>query len=907
VALTPGARLGPYEVLSAVGAGGMGEVYQARDTRLDRTVAIKVLASEIADDIDLRARFEREARTVAALDHPHICGIYDVGEANGTHFIVMPYLDGQSLAARLEKGPLPLDQTLKIATEIADALDKAHRQGITHRDLKPANIMVTRSGSKLLDFGLAKLKAPAGSISMSGMTQLATPAPATAHGTILGTVQYMAPEQVEGKEADARSDIWAFGAVLYEMATGTRPFQGDTPASVIGAILKDDPPPVSIRQPLAPSALDHMVGRCLAKQPDERWQSAADLRHQLAWIAKTSAGGSSSNTAHHRLRFSSWMVAAGAILLLGAAVVAFLSWSGATWLTEPTLRPAVRVAVDLGQDASLETGLPTMTLSPRGTLIVFVSKRPDGTSGLSTRRLDQSEATRLPGTEGAYAPFFSADGQWVGFFAEGKLKKTRVDGGEPVALCDAPAGRGGSWSEDGKIVAALDARGGLSFVTPDGGMVTSVTELQPGELSHRWPHILPGRKAVLFTVTSAPANYEAASIAVASLENNPEKVKKIVLANSGMSPRYLPTGHLAYVTKGTLYVVPFDLDRLEVRGTATSVLDELSGDAQFGSAQLDFSQSGTMLYRSGSTTVLRVVQWLTSDGKTESLWKEPASYQMPQLSPDGTRLAAVLSEGSNSDIWVYDWERGTRTRLTAPPGVNAYPVWSPDGQYIVFQSAGRLFWTRADGAERPQPLTKSQNLQFPSSFTADGKRLAFYEVNPGRGGSIQTVPIAIDAGQPRAGEPQLFRQTPSANSFPEFSPDGRWLAYASSESGIYEVYVRAFPDRGKQSQISTGGGNVPVWSRAGNELFYRTDDHRLMVTTYTVTGDSFVAGKTRLWSDKKILNFGLDRSFDLAPDGKRFAVVMSAKNPEPQETQRNVMLVLNFFDEVRRRVAAGGK
>ena len=897
----------------------MGEVYRARDTRLDRIVAIKVLPADVAGDADARARFEREARAIAALDHPHICAVYDVGQHSSSigseqagDYLVMQYLEGETLAARLArtKGPLPLDQALTIAMQIADALDKTHRAGIVHRDLKPANIMLTktavgRQGSpqaKLLDFGLAKLRGPAKPISMSEMTRLPA-APSTAHGTILGTMHYMAPEQVEGREADARSDIWAFGAVLYEMATGRRPFDGNSPASVIGAILKDTPPPISARQPLTPPALDDLVETCLEKDPDERWQSIGDVRHQLARIARAPVDMAARSGASPGLaRVSPWVAAAGAALL-SAAVVGLLAWWRVARPAEPPPPPVVRLAVDLGPDVSLDTALPTMTLSPDGARIVFVSRVPDGTNRLSTRRLDQSDATPLPGTEGAYSPFFSPDGQWVGFFAGGKLKKTRVDGGEPVVLCDAPAGRGASWSEDGRIVAALDNRAGLSLVSSNGGPVTPLTALAAEELSHRWPHVLPGGTSVLVTVSSVPANYEAASIAVASLDSNPEQIKKIVLENVGMSPRYLPTGHLAYVTKGSLYVVPFDVDRLEAEGVATPVLDELAADIPFGSAQLDVSQQGTMLYRSGRTTGLRVVQWLTSDGKTESLWEDPAFYQIPRLSPDGSRLASVLTAGSNSDIWVYDRQRGSRTRLTESSGVNTYPRWSPDGQYVVFQSAGRLFWTRADGAERPQPLTKAQSLQFPESFTLDGKRLAFSEQDRDGRGVIQTMAIESTANGLRGGEPELFRRTPSGNPYPAFSPDGRWLAYASSESGVYEVYVRAFPDRGRQWPISTGGGTLPMWSRSGNDLFYRTEDNRLMVSTYTVEGDSFVAGRPRLWSNTRLFNVGLTQNFDLAPDGKRFAVLMSADGPELRRTQHT--LLLNFFEEVRRRV--GGR
>jgi serine/threonine-protein kinase len=516
------------------------------------------------------------------------------------------------------------------------------------------------------------------------------------------------------------------------------------------------------------------------------------------------------------------------------------------------------------------------------------------------RRLEQSEVTPLAGTEGAYAPFFSPDGQWVGFFAGGKLKKTSLEGGQPVTLCDAPAGRGASWGENGMIVAALDIRVGLSLVSEDGGAVSPVTALGPAELSHRWPQMLPGGNAVLFTVGSVPSNYEAAAIAVASLENNPEKAKKVILARAGLSPRYLPTGHVVYVTKGTLYAVRFDLDRLETLGTATPVLDELSADINFGSAQLDFSRSGMVLYRSARTTGLRVVQWLSGNGQTEALWAEPAFYQMPQVSPDGSRLASVLTDGPNADIWVYEWQRGSRTRLTGGSGVNTFPLWTPDGQYVVFQSDGRLVWTRADGAERPQRLSDSEKQQFPTSFSPDGKRLLLYEHSSDGGTLIQTMSIENRSGQLRAGPAELFRRTPSTNPTPTFSHDGRWVAYASAESGVYEVYVRAFPDDGRQWAISTEGGSFPVWSRTTNELFYRTEDQLLMVTSYTVVGNSFVAGKPRVWSDRRLSNTGLTLNFDVAPDGKRFAALMPLESSVPREPQRHVMLVLNFFDELRR-------
>jgi serine/threonine-protein kinase len=506
------------------------------------------------------------------------------------------------------------------------------------------------------------------------------------------------------------------------------------------------------------------------------------------------------------------------------------------------------------------------------------------------------------GTQGAYAPFFSPDGGWVGFFAGGKLKKIQLDGSTPVILCDAPAGRGASWGEDGRIIAALDNRSGLSLVAADGGIVSRATELGPGEITHRMPQMLPGGKDVLFLVNSAPGSYVAASVGVASLGASPARAR-IVLPNVGMFPRYLPTGHVVYVANGTLYAVPFDVNRLEVRGTATAVMENISASVSFGFAQMDFSKEGHLLYRGGQASGRTVAQWLNADGAVEPLWAEPAFYQFPQLSPDGNRLLLVLADGANMDIWVYDPQRGTKTRLTAGTGVNSYPIWSADGRHVVFQLGGQLYWVSADGAERPQPLLKTVAPAFPASFTPDGRQLMFFELKPGGGSLIQTVPIVSESGHLKAGKPEFFRELSAGNPIPTVSPDGRWVAYASIESGVYEVYVRAFPDTGKQWAVSTGGGSFPVWSRTRNELFYRTEDQFLMVTSYSSVGDSFVAVKPRAWSGKRLFNTGLVQNFSLAPDGKRFAVLMSAESPEVRMTEPQAILMLNFFDEIRRRVA----
>ncbi len=865
--LANGTRLGPYEILAPLGAGGMGEVYRARDPRMGREVAIKVSAEHFSD------RFEREVRAVAALNHPNICHLYDVGP----NYLVMELIEGDS-----PKGPLPLEEALRIARQIADALEAAHEKGIIHRDLKPANIKITPDGTvKVLDFGLAKRTEPAASAENPEVSPTLT-IEATRAGQILGTAAYMAPEQARGKTVDKRADIWAFGVVLYELLTGRRLFHGETISDTLVAVLKEEPDwnrvPVKARQ---------LLRSCLEKDPRRRLRDIGDAWRLLEDAPVRIAAKS-------RLP---WAVAG--VLAVVAAIALVAPWRG---VTRPTEQPSVRLDLDLGPDVSLgsSTG-PAVILSPDGTRLVFVSQGPERIPRLFARRLDQPKATPLAKTEGAYAPFFSPDGQWVGFFAQGKLKKTRIDGGEPMSLCDAPAGRGASWGEDGNIIAALDSQVGLSQVPVEGGKAVSVTNFGPGESTHRWPQVLPRGKAVLFNASNASGNFDEAGIAVVSLTDHR---RKTLLEHAGMYPRYLPSGHLVYVTKGTLFAVPFDLERLEVRGAAT-LLEAVSISPALGFGQLDFSRSGTLAYRTGGTEGLRTIQWLDGTGKTESLLTEPAVYLNPKLSPDGSRLAYHVSEGSTSDLWIYDLQRGSKTRLTNGL-VTIHDVWSPDGRFVVFNSPGGIFWTRADGSGNPQPLTESKSQRLPTSFTPDGTRLVFSELTPA-GTEIRTVRVESGSGQVRAGEPQVFLKTSALLNFAAFSPDGRWLAYADAPAGSYEVYVRAFPDNGAKVQISNAGGTLPVWSRNGHELFYRTDDNRIMVTNYTVKGESFVPEKPRVWSPKQLANLGLTPNYDLAPDGKRFVALMPAESAQPREVQNHVTLVVNFFDEVRRRVAAQGK
>jgi len=868
MSLSAGERLGTYEILAPIGAGGMGEVYRARDTKLDRDVAIKVLPLALAQDPERLARFEREAKVLASLNHPNIAQIYGIED----RALVMELVEGQTL-----QGPLPLNAVLDYAHQIADALEAAHDKGIIHRDLKPANIMITPAGVvKLLDFGLAAV-AQSSDPSNPANSPTLTISPTRA-GMILGTAAYMSPEQARGKTVDKRADIWAFGVVLFEMLTGKTLFEGQTVSDTLAHVLTKEPDWEQV-----PAKVRRLLKKCLEKDAKHRLRDIGD-----AWELLEEPEPATTAPSRSRLGMGIWIVAAVVLALVAA---------GASWIayraTRPAeLKPLVRLDVDLGPDVSLGPGSvgTEVILSPDGTRLMYVSK-----GKLFTRKLDQSKATELAGTDGASAPFFSPDGKWVAFFAAFKLKKLSVEGGAPVVLCDATTGFGGSWGEDGTIIASLSSA--LSRVPSAGGAPTPVTDLAPGEVLQIWPQVLPGGKAVLFTSVAAGVG----NIEVISLRDNRRKT----LLRGGAFGRYLPSGHLVYVDNGTLFAVPFDLVALELRGAPVPMLEQVAYVPTPGSAQLDVSQTGTLLYQSGGAEAgiggLVTVQWLDAAGKTQPLVAKPGAYALPHLSLDGQRLALEIAEGPNRDIWTYEWQRDRMTRLTfdagREPGMN--PVWSPDGRFIAFEGKGGMFWTRSDGAGKPQPLTQSNNQQFPSSFAPDGKRLAWFELTASGGFALWTMRVENDGAGLRGGKPELFLQTPFDERAPRFSGDGRWLAYTSAESGSIQVYVRAFPDRGGKWQISNAGGTFPVWSHNGRELFFRSSDNRIMVASYTVQGDSFAADQPRVWSAKQVS--GRLGSYDVAPDGKHIAALMPVETPEAQ-AQNHVIFLENFFDELRRRV-----
>jgi len=896
--LSPGEKLGPYEILSAIGAGGMGEVYKARDTRLERTVAVKVLPEHIAKREDLRARFEREARAVASLNHPHICTLHDIGPG----YMVMELIEGETLASRIEKGPIPLDHALKFAEQIADALDRAHRAGVTHRDVKPQNIMLTRDGVKVLDFGLAKGGAK------PGPTEATLTAVLTTEGTVMGTPQYMAPEQFEGKEADARSDVWAFGAVLYEMVTGQKAFQGKSYSSLVGAIHSADPAPMAVK-PFTPAWLERLVRRCLAKDPEERWQSMRDVVMELRSPPKEVAAGGAGK--------AGWWPGAVAGAFALALLVAGAGWYNAT--RPAPLRPLIRLNTEIGTEALLArmsiagySGGNMMALSPDGGRLALTLRASDGKVRIYTRPLQQSQLRPLAGTENAYAPFFSPAGDWIGFFAEGKLKKISVDGGAVLTLCDAPVGYGASWGDDGTIVAALNRTGVLSRVPSSGGTPVRVTQLKNGEATHRWPQILPGSETVLFTAgLQIGLGYDDSLIDAVSLRTGERKT----VWHGGFFPRYVSDGtrsnergHLIFLQQSTLFAVPFHTGRLATTGTPVPILEDVSSTVTAGGDYV-FGHDGTFVYLGTKTgpagwPIFRVDR----AGKTQPMYAEPGRYLHPRFSPDGKRLAFSLSNSKGADIWVKDLDRETPSRLSFQAGSNFFPLWTPDGKGIVFRStnpaAPGIYGIRSDGSGGERRLTEHIASEHAYSFSPDGKRLAVHQTGNEGSYDLHIFPVEADdgPGSPgfRLGKGELFLGTPFDERTPAFSPDGRWLAYGSNESGTLEVYVRPFPGPGGRWQVSGGGGRLPVWSRDGRELLFETTDQRVMAASYTATVNSFKVGQVRAWAETRLRTVATVSTYDLAPDGSYLAAILP-DDPQGDKLPTHLTFLLNFFDELRRK------
>jgi Tol biopolymer transport system component len=921
--LNPGTRLGPYEILSLVGAGGMGEVYKSRDTRLDRTVAVKILNPAFAADPQLRERFDREARAISQFDHPHICALHDVGEQNGTAYLVMQYLEGESLADRLANGPLPIGQALTTAVEIASALDRAHRAGIVHRDLKPGNIMLTKSGAKLLDFGLAKSRAAV--VASAGATLAPTTPNLTFEGAILGTFQYMAPEQIEGREADARSDIFAFGAVLYEMVTGSRAFSGKTHASLISSILKDEPRPVTELQPLTPPLLDHIVSRCLAKDPDERWQDAGDLTRELLWISRTGALGRTpvpgAVPGRLRGRVSIGIGAALAGLLVGAAVTAMLI-GFVNRNSGERLPNVVRSVVNITPaehlqaiaiDRTTNEGRPSrtsMAWSPDGRTIVFSALQGDRQQ-LYLRAIDQLTATPMAGTEGGGAPFFSPDGRWVAFWSGGALKKTPADGNGPATtICEVPSMAGASWGANDTIIFSRAQRG-VWRVSAAGGKpeVIAAPDIEKGELKYVLPQILPGGGTVIFTVTHTPLpTWEDTEIVAQSLATGERKV----LVERAADGRYLPSGHLVYLRRGALMAIPFDLDRLEAKGGAVALIanvmqaaNEPTETLDTGAGQFSVSASGALLYLPGGIfpDPDRALVWVDrTTGAVQPLPLPTKAYLSPRLSPDGRQMV-VWTQGDRN-IWLHDLSLGTLAPLTSDAR-NARPIWTLDGKGVTYGSAQRgtenLFVRPADGSDSARRLTTSPNLQYAAAWSPSDQALVLVEQNAETTYDIMVMPPSGDR------RPRPLVQTRFAEWYPDFSPDGHWLAYASDESGRTEVYVQPYPGGGSRQAVSANGGTGPAWSRDGRELFYTTTQStggqatltRMMVVPITLRPTLTVGAARQLFEGRFGATSGI-RSYDVTADGRRFLMVQQKERAAVAAS--DMILVQNWLEEVKARV-----
>ena len=896
MSLASGTRLGPYEILSALGAGGMGEVYRARDTRLDRTVAVKVLTHTLAADASFRERFAREARVISQLEHPNICSLYDVGDHDGTAFLVMQFLEGETLSSRLSRGPLPLDQALRSAVEIAGALDRAHRAGIIHRDLKPANVMMTKTGAKLLDFGLAKTASHAAGVSEFSMLPT-TPPGLTAHGTILGTFQYMAPEQLEGPEADARTDIFAFGAVLYEMVTGRKAFAGKSPASLIGAILKDDPPPIADAQPQTPPALDRVVRTCLAKEPDERWQSARDLQRELRWIDSSAADLRSPALRGIRERVA-WIVAGLALASLIGLVASMVSRPAAS-------RPGiVRFDLALPPGMSFASGPanPHLAVSPDGRRIAFTVNNASNRGVIVVRELGDLQAHALTGTEirldtgtGNGLPFWSPDSRYIGFFAEGALKKVDANGGPVQTLCRVRTGEGGTWNEDGTIVFAPDGTDRLYRVSDAGGTPVPVTTLETShkEQSHRYPWFLPDGRHFLFV---AMPNRR---LHIGSLDS-PERTDLFGVDSKAL----YADGHLLFVRNGTLLAQPFDATRLRVMGESFPIAENIAINLGLARASFAVSPAGVLTYRAAPIGAGTQLTWVDRTGTPKGVIGKSALQRGPQLSPDGTHVAVTMADPSTNtrDVWLWDVTTGVRTRFTFDAADEAAAVWSPDGSRLVFNSRRRdpvfdLFQKPSSGVGVEETiLADDMPNKFATSWSSDGRFIVFdsADATSSQKGDLWLLPMTGDR------KPIQLTQTPFNELNGRFSPDGEWIAYQSDESGTVEVYVTTFVAPGPSGNpagitppikklVSTAGGVQPRWRRDSKELFYLTADNVLMAVPIKGQGRTAEFGTPqRLFEITRTPGAG--GAYDVSVDGQRFLFNKAVEDTGPSP----ITVVLNW-------------
>ena len=872
--LASGSRLGPYEIVAPIGAGGMGEVYRARDTRLDRSVAIKILPAEFAQNAQFKLRFEREAKAISQLNHPHICTLYDVGD----NYLVMELLEGESLADRLTKGRLPLEQVLRYGMQIADALDKAHRAGIIHRDLKPGNVMITKSGAKLLDFGLAKTSAP---VDLQGATQHK---PLTQEGTILGTFQYMAPEQLEGLEADARTDIFALGTVLYEMATGHRAFEGKTKTSLIAAIVKENPRPMAELQPLTPPALEHVVNKCLSKDPDDRWQNAHDIAEELKWISEagSSAGVAAPLIARRKSRERLGWVAAVAIA--GSAAVFFAT-------RRPDPPPRVETAVVPPEGVAFSYVGGSVALSEDGRQLAFVGRGADGKSVIWVRSLGSSVARPLAGTEGASFPFWSPDARYIAFAAGDKLKKVSVTGGSPETLADVPQFLGGSWNREGDIL--MSSAPGIRRVSAAGGNVDVI--IPPNNRTLSSAKFLPDGRRFIFTSFRGSAQVDG--LYTASLDAHDEK---IILPAVYSNAAYAPPGFILYSRDGDLRAQRVDPKTLKAEGDPVRLADRVQYDPESKAALFALSATGSLLYLEGEGAGKSELAWVSRDGKDIGTIAPPAMFYTPRLSHDEKRVAVDLSDAqtASGDVWMFDLGHEVSTRLTYDPANESAPQWSPDDRRIFFFSEKRghldLYDRPSSGTGAEELLLADGTAKIPLDVSPDGQLLAYMVIDPAK----KNADVSLMLLASRKATPLLT--TPFNEGGLQFSPDGTWIVYSSDESGRSEIYVQRFPDSTGKWIVSRGGGTQPAWSADGRQIYYISPE-RKMVSVPVAPGTSFDAGMPVSLFDAHVRHISAVsvpfRQYAVTRDGSKFLL----NRVVGEEGTRPMTLVQNWSSQLERR------
>jgi serine/threonine-protein kinase len=887
-----GRSIAHYTVTDVLGAGGMGEVYRARDAKLHREVALKVLPPALAHDANHLARFAREAQVLAGLNHPNIAAVYGLEEGEGVTALVMELVPGETLADRIQRGPIPVEEAAQIALQIAQALEEAHEHGIIHRDLKPANVKITPEGRvKVLDFGLAKALDDGGASGV-GLTHSPTVSlAATQAGVIMGTAGYMSPEQAAAQRTDRRADIWAFGVVLLEMLTGKKAFSGETVAHVLAAVLHGSPDLSGV--PLTvPPRLQELLRRCLTKDVKTRLQAIGDARVVLQeYVANPTSFIERPSTvaavaAPARSTRLPWTIAA----IATAAAVAAAVWAILP-RTEAPVRPA-RLRVEAGPQPFFQGGSgASVVLSPDGERMAMVLGAGEQRS-LYVREIDQLTHTLLPGTEVAYNPFFSPDGQWIGFVTPNELKKVSISGGTPLTLAKVSRSRGASWGEGDVIVFCESPSSGLFKMPATGGEPEPLTTLdtEKTEFSHRWPQILPGGRSVLFTVLRDDQT-GTGTLEIVELDTGARRV----VHHGGIYGRYLPSGHLVYVNEGTLFAAPFDLDSGQFERTPAPVVQ---GVLSAGGAHYSVADDGTLVYLEGQAGTPRYELVLADRrGAATPFAEERQTFVEPRFSPDGRRLAVEIVTGTTSDSWVYDIERGTTTRLTFGDGPDSAPQWSPDGASIVWASQRddgvNLYRRASDGSGEEERLTTGGEGKFASSWSPDGRWILFTQVNPQTGNDVMMIPLDGDRA------PQSYLATGTSEAEAAFSPDGRWVAYQSQESGREEVYVRPFPMRGGKWQISVDGGSHPRWSRDGKELYFRRENG-VMVVAVDITGDALDAGTPEKVFDGPFLQANIGGNtyadYDVSPDGQRFAML---RGEGGQIVADHMIVVFHWFDELR--------